>query len=95
MSLLCGVTLALANFLKILLLDNLLLGRGVSLTVAVVVCLTILCTVIIAKLVGCTLPLLAKKCGLDPAVMASPFITTIVDAVSLLVYFGIATSFLR
>lgn len=94
-SLLCGVTLALANFLKILLLDNLLLGRGVSLTVAVVVCLTILCTVIIAKLVGCTLPLLAKKCGLDPAVMASPFITTIVDAVSLLVYFGIATSFLR
>ncbi len=94
-SLLCGLALSVANFVKILLLDNLLLGREVSITVAAIVCLTILCTVIIAKLVGCTLPLFAKKCGLDPAVMASPFITTIVDALSLLVYFGIATSFLK
>lgn len=93
-ALVCGTVLAAANFVKILLLDNLLLHRAVSLSVALVVCTTILVTVIIAKLVGCTLPLFAKKCGFDPAVMASPFITTIVDAVSLMVYFGIATCFL-
>ncbi len=93
-SVLCGVVLAVANFAKILLFDNLLLGNDVSLTVALVVSLTVLVTVVIAKLVGCTLPLLAKKCGFDPAVMASPFITTIVDAVSISVYFAIATSFL-
>ncbi len=93
-SLMCGVTLAVANFAKILLLDNLLLGGHVSLSVALVVSVTVLITVVIAKLVGCTLPLLAKKIGFDPAVMASPFITTIVDAVSLAVYFLIATSFL-
>ena len=56
--------------------------------------LTVFFTVILAKLVGCTLPMLAKKLGFDPAVMASPFITTIVDALSLLVYFGIATMLL-
>lgn len=93
-SVMCGVVLAVANFVKILLFDNLLLGNDVSLTVALVVSLTVLVTVIIAKLVGCTLPLLAKKCGFDPAVMASPFITTIVDAVSISVYFAIAISFL-
>lgn len=93
-SLMCGVVLAVANFAKIFLLDNWLLGGHVSVAVALVVSVTVLITVVIAKLVGCTLPLLSKKVGLDPAVMASPFITTIVDAVSLAVYFLIATSFL-
>ncbi|MBQ8945292.1 MAG: magnesium transporter [Lachnospiraceae bacterium] len=88
-ALLCGLTLAGANFLKLLLLDKL------TVTVALVVCLTLLCAVIMAKLVGCTLPLVAKKMGFDPAVMASPFITTIVDALSLLVYFRIATMVLK
>ncbi len=91
---LCGTILAAANFLKIMLLDNMLLGAAVSLPVAAVVCVTILCTVLVAKLVGCTLPLFAKQLGFDPAVMASPFITTIVDAISLWIYFTIATSFL-
>ena len=94
-SIVCGTTLAAANFAKIMLFDNLALKSGISMTVALVVCLTILITVIIAKLVGCTLPLFAKKCGFDPAVMASPFITTIVDAVSLVVYFQMATLLLH
>lgn len=94
-SIVCGTTLAAANFVKIMLFDNLALKSGISMTVALVVCLTILITVIIAKLVGCTLPLFAKKCGFDPAVMASPFITTIVDAVSLVVYFQMATLLLH
>lgn len=93
-SLVCGVVLAVANFAKIFLLDNLLLGANASIPVALVVSVTVLITVVLSKLVGCTLPLLAKKLGFDPAVMASPFITTIVDAVSLGVYFLIATSFL-
>ncbi len=62
----------------------------VSVQVALVVCLTLLMAVIVAKMVGSTLPMLAKKIGLDPAVMASPFITTIVDAISLLIYFRVA-----
>ena len=62
----------------------------VSVRVALVVCLTLLMAVIVAKMVGSTLPMLAKKIGLDPAVMASPFITTIVDAISLLIYFRVA-----
>ena len=81
----CGVSLGIANFAKLMLIDR------VSLSVAVAVCLTLLLAVLIAKLVGCTLPMLAKKLGFDPAVMASPFITTIVDALSLLIYFAIAT----
>ncbi len=85
---LCGLTLAVACFLKILLVDRLLMGRqSVNVMVSGVVCLTLAVTVVIAKFVGCSLPLLAKKLGFDPAVMASPFITTIVDALSLLVYF--------
>lgn len=84
-SALCGLTLAVANFIKLMLFDR------VGITVALVVSLTLLAVVIIAKLVGCTLPMLAKKIGFDPAVMASPFITTIVDVISLLVYFEIAT----
>ena len=65
-----------------------------SVSVAVVVALTIVVTIVIAKLVGCLLPMLAKRLGLDPAVMASPFITTVVDALSLLVYFAVATRIL-
>ena len=84
----CGITLAAANFCKLLLLDR------VSMLVAAVVCLTLLVTLIAAKFIGCVLPMLAKKVGFDPAVMASPFITTIVDAVSLITYFQIATMLL-
>ena len=95
-SLLCGVTLAAANFAKIMLFDRLVLhNEGITLTVALVVCLTMIVTIFIAKLVGCTLPMIAKKIGFDPAVMASPFITTIVDAISLFVYFQIATALLH
>ncbi|MBE5829681.1 MAG: magnesium transporter [Butyrivibrio sp.] len=86
---LCGLTLAAANFIKLLLLDKL------QITVALVICLTLFIVVLIAKLVGCCLPMLASKLGFDPAVMASPFITTIVDALSLLVYFNIATQMLH
>ena len=88
---LCGVALAAACFLKILLVDRLLMGNeDVSITVALVVCITMALTVLVAKVIGCSLPMLAKKIGFDPAVMASPFITTIVDALSLLIYFGTA-----
>ena len=81
---LCGTTLAAANFVKLLLFDR------VGLMVALVVCLTLIASVMIAKIVGCMLPMLARRIGFDPAVMASPFITTIVDVLSLLVYFQIA-----
>ena len=84
-AILTGITLAAANFIKLLVLDK------VNMSIASVVCLTLIITIIFAKIVGCTLPLLAKKVGFDPAVMASPFITTIVDALSLITYFQIAT----
>ncbi len=90
-ALLCGAVLAVATFLKILAVDRWLLGMAVTLPEAIVVCVALFITVLIAKLVGCSLPLLAKRVGFDPAVMASPFITTIVDAISLLVYFGVAS----
>ena len=94
-SVLCGVSLAIACFVKIMLIDGALLNtQGVDSTVALVVALTLCATVICAKIIGCLLPIGAKILKLDPAVMASPFITTIVDAVSLLVYFGIAKSFI-
>ena len=93
-AMLCGVTLACVNFVKILLVDNALLGSNISMTVAAVVCLTLAITVVIAKAVGCTLPMAAKRVGFDPAVMASPFITTIVDALALLIYFRIAVTLL-
>ena len=94
-SLLCGVCLAGANFVKMLLVDRLLLGNAaVTPLVCLVVCLTILFVVVFAKCVGCSLPLLAEKVGLDPAVMASPFISTIVDATSLLIYFSFASALL-
>ena len=85
---LCGIALAIVCFAKIWLVDRLLLGNGdITLTVNAVVCLALAVTVLLAKLVGAILPLAAKALKLDPAVMASPFITSIVDAVSLLVYF--------
>ena len=87
---LCGISLAIGTFVKIILIDNLLLQSAISLPVAAVVCVTLCVTVFCAKFIGCTLPMLAEKVGLDPAVMASPFITTIVDAVSLVVYFQVA-----
>lgn len=88
---LCGITLAAACFVKILLIDRLALGNDkITVMVALVVCITMALTVLVAKVIGCSLPMFAKKLGFDPAVMASPFITTIVDAISLLVYFGVA-----
>jgi magnesium transporter len=89
-SLLCGIALAAANFIKILLVDNLIFKNNISMTVAAVVCITLVMVVFVAKIIGSSLPILAKRLGFDPAVMASPFITTIVDAISLLVYFNIA-----
>lgn len=83
-ALLSGCTLAVANFAKLIFIDR------VTLMVAAVVCLTLIVVVIVANLVGSTLPILAKRIGFDPAVMASPFITTIVDAVALVIYFNIA-----
>ncbi len=85
---LCGFTLAVANFVKLLIFDK------VEVVIAAVVCMTLLLTVAVAKFVGCTLPILAKRVGFDPAVMASPFITTIVDAISLIIYFQLASHIL-
>lgn len=81
----CGITLALCNFVKLLVIDQ------VAIPVAVIVCISLLITVLIAKMIGSLLPILANKLRLDPAVMASPFITTIVDAISLAIYFQIAS----
>ena len=81
----CAVILAICNFAKLMLFDR------VGVLVAAVVCLTLVVTVVIAKSIGSLLPIVAKKIGFDPAVMASPFITTIVDACSLLVYFQVAS----
>ena len=92
---LCGISLAAACFAKIMLVDRLMLGNeDVTCLVALVVCATMALTVLVAKVIGCVLPMLAKKVGFDPAVMASPIITTIVDFLSLLVYFAFATAIL-
>jgi len=91
-SLCCGICLAAANFIKMMLVDRMLLNNpDVTVWVALVVCVTLVGTVLCAKLVGCAMPILAEKVGFDPAVMASPFITTIVDALSLLIYFQVAS----
>lgn len=82
---LCGITLCIANFIKLILFDK------IDLLVAITISITLLITVFVAKLVGCILPLFSKKLGFDPAVMSAPFITTIVDAISLFVYFTVAT----
>ena len=81
---LCGLSLFVVCFAKLMLFDK------VGMSIAIVICITLVCTLLIAKTVGSVLPMLAQKIGLDPAVMASPFITTIVDALSLLIYLGIA-----
>ncbi len=95
-ALMCGVALAVVCFAKIWLVDHLLLGNeNITLMVDAVVCLALCVTVILAKVVGCMLPLAAKAVKLDPAVMASPFISTIVDALSLLVYFMFAKMLLK
>lgn len=86
---LCGVTLSVCNFAKLMLFDR------VGMQIALIVCITLVVVVIFAKTIGCILPLLAQRIGFDPAVMASPLITTIVDAVSLSVYFAIATQMLQ
>ena len=86
---LCGMTLAACNFLKLIYFDK------TTFTVAVVVSLTMALVVLLAKVVGCMLPMIVKRIGLDPAVIASPFITTIVDALSLMIYFRIATTLLH
>ena len=87
-ALLCGLSLAVVCFAKIWLVDHLLMGNAnITLMVDLVVCCALCVTVLLAKMVGCMLPIAAKAVKLDPAVMASPFISTIVDALSLLVYF--------
>ena len=95
-SILCGISLSIVAFGKIMLVDHLLMHNDeITALVAFVICASLAVTVVIAKIVGCTLPLLAKKIGFDPAVMASPFITTIVDALSLMVYMNFATMLLH
>ena len=92
---LCSVALGVATFLKVWLIDGLLLGNSaVDFTVSLTVAISLALTIILAKIIGATLPLLAKKVGLDPAVMASPLITTLVDAISLIVYLFVAGNIL-
>ena len=88
-AILCGGTLALCNFAKLIFLD------GIAAPVAAVVCLTLVSTVILSQLIGGLLPVVAEKMKMDPAVMASPLITTIVDTTTLLVYFNIARMLLK
>ena len=88
-AILCGLTLAVANFFKLILFE------GVEVAISLTISLTLLITVLVAKVIGSSLPMLAKKIGFDPAVMASPLITTMVDALSLLVYFTTATALLN
>ncbi len=93
---LCGATLAACNFVKLLVVDRMLLhNEGVTVMVAAVICVTMVFTVLCAKVVGCLLPLLAQRIHLDPAVMASPFISTVVDVVTLLIYFQVARALLQ
>ncbi len=93
--LLCGSALAVVNFAKIWIVDKTMFHNDeITLMVDLAICTTLVIEIVFAKFIGCSLPMLAKKVGFDPAVMSSPFITTIVDAVSLLVYFGIATAFI-
>lgn len=89
----CGLTLAVANFIKLMIFD--LRGHDNAFFIALVVSLTLVGTIIMAKLVGASLPLLSSKIGLDPAVMANPLITTVCDSLSLLIYFGIASMVLQ
>lgn len=91
----CGVTLAAVNFVKIWLIDRSLLGHdSITFEVDLVISLTLVIETVFAKMVGCVFPILAKKLKLDPAVISSPFITTVIDALSLLIYFSLATAIL-
>ena len=91
----CAATLGVATFLKVWLIDGLLLANpAVTITVSITVALSLSLTIILAKIIGAVLPIMAKKIGLDPAVMASPLITTLVDAISLIVYFFVAQNIL-
>ncbi|MBQ2943590.1 MAG: magnesium transporter [Ruminococcus sp.] len=95
-SILAGIILGVVNFGKVLLIDGWLLKNDeINVWISLVVSITLVVTIIVAKIIGCSLPMIAKKLRLDPAVMASPFITTIVDVVSLLVYFFVASSILN
>ena len=92
----CGVTLAAVNFIKLMLVDRIMLHNpDVTTAVALTICFTIVFVVMFAKTVGCTLPLLAEKIGLDPAVMAAPLISTLTDTVSLLIFFQFARMILH
>ncbi len=96
-ALFCAGTLVSINFIKLFLVDNLMLHNfdiGKEILEICVVSATLFCTIVVAKIIGCSLPILAKKIGFDPAVMASPLITTIVDAISLIIYFFMASTFL-
>ena len=93
-SIICGLSLGVATFAKILLIDRLVMGAEITVLISLVVSVTLALTVVCAKIVGCLMPLLAKKLGFDPAVMASPFITTIVDALSLVIYFLLSSMLL-
>ncbi len=91
--LICGLSLAAVNFVKIWLVDRMLFHNSeITLVIDLAICLTLVVEIIFAKFIGCSLPMLAKKIGFDPAVMSSPFITTIVDAVALLLFFGISSA---
>lgn len=94
-SLMCGIALAILNFIKIIFIDNMIFGSNVSTMENLTVSITLVIVIFCSKVIGCTLPIFAKRIGLDPAVMASPFITTIVDALSLIVYFLIASKLLQ
>lgn len=85
-AILCGITMGVANFLRVLLFMGM-----IDVQTSIVVSMTVMCTVMVAKLIGCTLPMIAVKLGFDPAVMAGPLITTLVDVVALLIYFGLAS----
>ena len=91
---LCGVSLAVVNFARMWIIKA-VTGSAVSSNTFIVVCLAMFCAVVVAKAIGCTLPILAKLLHLDPALMAGPMITTIVDALTLLIYFGIANVFIN
>lgn len=88
MSLLCGLTLTVFNFAKLMLLDRL------PLQVALIVCTALFCAILVSKMIGCALPMLAKKIGFDPTLVSTPIVTTIVDVVSILIYVLIATAVL-
>lgn len=93
---LCGITLAVVNFVKIWFVDRALLGMSeITIWVDLVISLTLVIEIMFAKVVGCVFPILAKKIKLDPAVISSPFITTVMDALSLLIYFWLATAILK